>query len=92
MNTVALCSGSGGSLLPRAIASGADVYVSGDLGYHAARDAQQADIALVDIGHFGSEHLVVEVLAGAIRKALEAAGLQAEVSASDLETDPFHYL
>jgi putative NIF3 family GTP cyclohydrolase 1 type 2 len=37
--------------------------VSGDLGYHTARDAQQAGIGLIDIGHFGSEHLVVDVLA-----------------------------
>ena len=89
---VALCSGSGGSMLPQAIASGADAYVSGDLGYHAARDAQQAGIALVDIGHFGSEHLIVDVLAADIRKAIEAAGLEAVVEANDLETDPFHYV
>ena len=89
---VALCSGSGGSLLPQAIASGADAYVSGDLGYHTARDAQQAGIALVDIGHFGSEHLIVDVLAAAIRKAAEAGGLAAVVEANNLETDPFHYV
>ena len=89
---VALCSGSGGSLLPLAIASGAEAYVSGDLGYHAARDAQQAGIALVDIGHFGSEHPIVDVLAAEIRKAAEVAGLDAVVEANDLETDPFHYV
>jgi hypothetical protein len=42
--------------------------VSGDLGYHTARDAQQAGIGLIDIGHFGSEHLVVDVLAAFIRR------------------------
>ena len=92
VQTVALCSGSGGSLLPSAIASGADVYVSGDLGYHSARDAQQADIGLVDIGHFGSEHIIVEVLAEAIRKAAAAAGIGVVVESSDLETDPFDYV
>ena len=89
---VALCSGSGGSLLPQAIATGAEAYVSGDLGYHAVRDAQQAGIALVDIGHFGSEHLIVDILAANIHKAAEEAGLAVVVEANDLETDPFHYV
>lgn len=91
VKTVALCSGSGSGLLKSAVASGADVYVSGDLGYHTARDAQQAGIGLVDIGHFGSEHIVVDALSGAIRKAIEDAGISADVEANDMETDPFHY-
>jgi len=88
---VALCSGSGSGLLKSAVASGADVYVSGDLGYHTARDAQQAGIGLVDIGHFGSEHIVVDALSSAIRKVIEDAGISADVEANDMETDPFHY-
>jgi dinuclear metal center YbgI/SA1388 family protein len=92
VETVAVCSGSGSSLVTQAIASGAQAYVSGDLGYHTARDAQQAGIGLVDIGHFGSEHLIVDVLATFIREAVKAADLSATVEAVDMETDPFHYL
>jgi dinuclear metal center YbgI/SA1388 family protein len=92
VETVAVCSGSGSSLMTAAIASGAQAYVSGDLGYHTARDAQQADIGLIDIGHFASEHLVVDVLAASIRNAINASGLTASVEAVDTETDPFHYL
>lgn len=92
VETVAGCSGSGSSLMAAAIASGAHAYVSGDLGYHTARDAQQAGIGLIDIGHFGSEHLVVDVLAAFIRDAIKASGLSATVEAADTETDPFHYL
>jgi len=88
---VAVCSGSGNALLTAAIASGAQVYVSGDLGYHAARDAQQAGMGLIDVGHFASEHLVVEALAASIRSAVAAAGLSAVVEAADMERDPFHY-
>ena len=92
VETVAVCSGSGSSLLNQAIASGAQAYVSGDLGYHTARDAQQAGIGLIDVGHFGSEHIIVDVLAASIRNAMAAAGISADVEASDMETDPFHYL
>jgi putative NIF3 family GTP cyclohydrolase 1 type 2 len=75
-----------------AITAGAQAYVSGDLGYHSARDAQQAGIGLIDVGHFGSEHLVVDVLARLIRDALKASGISATVEAVDTETDPFHFL
>jgi putative NIF3 family GTP cyclohydrolase 1 type 2 len=89
---VALCSGSGSGLLKSAVASGADVYVSGDLGYHTARDAQQAGIGLVDIGHFGSEYIVVDALATALRKVVDSTGISVDVAASDMERDPFQYL
>jgi len=92
VNAVALCSGSGSSLLNAAVASGAQVYVSGDLGYHTARDAQQAGLGLIDLGHFGSEHLIVDVLAESIREAVAGSGIPAVVQAADMEKDPFHYL
>jgi dinuclear metal center YbgI/SA1388 family protein len=92
VETVAVCSGSGASLMTAAIATGAQAYVSGDLGYHTARDAQQAGIGLIDIGHFGSEHLVVDVLAALIRESVKASGLSATVEAVDTEEDPFRYL
>jgi dinuclear metal center YbgI/SA1388 family protein len=92
VETVAVCSGSGASLLTAAISKGAQAYVSGDLGYHTARDAQQAGIGLIDVGHFGSEHLVVDVLAAFIRDAIKDSGISATVEAVDTETDPFHYL
>ncbi len=92
VDTVAVCSGSGSSLLHTAIASGAQAYVSGDLGYHTARDAEQAGIGLIDIGHFGSEHIIVDVLAASIREAIDAAGVSAVVEANDMESDPFRYL
>lgn len=92
VKTVAVCSGSGARLLAKAISAGAQAYVSGDLGYHSAREAQQAGIGLIDVGHFGSEHLIVGVLAAFIRNAIAAAGISATVEAVDTETDPFRYL
>ena len=88
---VAVCSGSGGSLLGAAIGAGAQVFVSGDLSYHTARDAQQAGIGLIDAGHFGTEQLIVPVLAKAIAAALRDAGIEAVVTPAELETDPFDY-
>ncbi|MBO4334350.1 MAG: Nif3-like dinuclear metal center hexameric protein [Desulfovibrio sp.] len=49
---VAYCTGSGASLLPLVKSSGADIYISGDIKYHAALDA---DICIIDVGHHSLE-------------------------------------
>lgn len=85
----AVCSGSGSSLMGAFFASGADVYISGDLRYHDARDAEAAGRGLIDMGHFASEHIIVGVLAERLRKALETRSLAAQVAECPLEKDPF---
>ena len=87
----AVCSGSGGGLLPAFFSSGAQVYVSGDLRYHDAREIQAAHLGLVDIGHFASEHLVIEVLAKRLEKIVAQKDFNVTVRACDLESDPFEY-
>lgn len=49
---VACCPGSGGGLLPLAAASGADVFITGDVKYHTALDARSARLRVLDVGHF----------------------------------------
>ncbi len=88
----AVCSGSGGGLMKRFFASGAQVYISGDLGYHDARAAKDEGRGLIDIGHFASEHLVVDVLARRLRDVFSRRGVDVAVTACGLETDPFRML
>ena len=54
---IALCSGSGGNLLRKAIRQGADVYLTGELHYHDYLTAAEAGIAVIEAGHWGTEHL-----------------------------------
>jgi dinuclear metal center YbgI/SA1388 family protein len=86
---VALCTGSGGSLLGRVLASGCDVYVTGDLKYHDARNAAEAHLALVDLGHFPSERLIVAPLASYFQQTAARLGLALEVLQACRESDPF---
>lgn len=67
IRTVALCGGSGASLIDAARASGADVYLSGDLKYH---DFQRADnnLTIIDIGHRESEIQVLDIFSEQISK------------------------
>ncbi len=85
----AVCSGGGSSLLEAFLASDAQVYISGDLRYHNARDVEAAGRAMIDIGHFPSEYIVVEDLTGRLRKFAQDAGWAVEVEACRLERDPF---
>jgi dinuclear metal center YbgI/SA1388 family protein len=92
VSQVAICSGSGSSLMNSFLASSAQVYISGDIHYHDARDAECLDRAIVDIGHFASEHLMVESLAQQLAKILPEGGITAAIKAYTLEKDPFSIL
>jgi dinuclear metal center YbgI/SA1388 family protein len=89
---VAICSGSGASLLANFFESGAQAFISGDLRYHDARDVESSNLGLVDIGHFPSEHLIVQVLADRLRSLLAESQMNVDVDACDLEKDPFKIL
>ena len=52
VSRVAYCPGAGGSLLSEVLASGADVFITGDIRYHTALDALAGGIRILDVGHF----------------------------------------
>lgn len=89
---VAVCSGSGGSLVPRFLSTDADVFVSGDFRYHEARTIEEAGRGLIDIGHFSSEHLIVPLLAERLQTAFSERELPVTVTPCMIETDPFQVL
>ena len=63
VQTVALCSGSGGSELYAAYHSDADVYVTADLKHDHGRIAREIGLNIVDAGHFETENIICEFLA-----------------------------
>ena len=60
ISKVALCGGSGGSLIRKAVAKGAQVYISGDISYHNFYCPE--NFMLADIGHFESEAQIMKVI------------------------------
>lgn len=90
ISKVALCSGSGASLLHDAARSGADLLVTGDVKYHEARDAEDLGMALIDAGHFPTEIIMVNEITERLGRALVTAGYtDCHVEACRTETDPF---
>jgi dinuclear metal center YbgI/SA1388 family protein len=88
---VALCGGSGASLLHEAARRGADLLVTGDLKYHEAREAEALGIAVLDAGHFATELPMVRGLADALERALEVRKFAVEVVAYQGEREPFSF-
>jgi len=89
VTTAAVCSGSGSSMIRAFFDAGADVFISGDLKYHDARDVEFTRKALIDIGHFASEHLIVETFAQRLSRHFHDKGLALEVESYRFEKDPF---
>ena len=86
---VAICTGSGSGLLSAFFESDAQVFISGDLRYHDARDAELQQRALIDLGHFASEHLMVDLIRRKLSMELARSGHEAAVLATEKERDPF---
>ena len=91
ISRVAILGGSGGSFISRAIAAGADAYVTGDLSYHHAQDAQAAGMVMVDPGHH-IEVLAAAKLAELFTRWNRQNDWQLTVSQSQVNTEPFEFI
>ena len=87
IETVAVCGGSGGSLLPAAAAAGADVLLTSDLRHHPVSEALETrGPALCDVAHFASEWPWLPVAADVLARDLSG---RVEVAVSWRRTDPW---
>ena len=87
---VALCGGSGFSLYRKAAAAGADIYLTGDLKYHEAREViDRAGIPVLDAGHFATERPVLERCAAWCREFVDRAGLKLPVVIASGDREPW---
>lgn len=65
---VAICGGSGGSLIKRALEAAADLYVTGDVKYHDFA-TYGLQMVIADVGHYEGELCAMRVLSRIIRQA-----------------------
>jgi dinuclear metal center YbgI/SA1388 family protein len=87
VSKVAVCGGSGSFLIPDAIRSGAQVFVTGDMKYHQFQEAG-GRIVIADPGHFESEKVFLPV----IRDLLKKNFTNFAVRISKTNTNPVNYL
>jgi len=84
---VAFCGGSGAFLINNAIASGADIFITGDVKYHQFFDAE-GKIVIADIGHFESEQFTIDIFYEYLLKNLSKFA----VLKSEINTNPINYI
>jgi dinuclear metal center YbgI/SA1388 family protein len=84
---VAVCGGSGSSLLGEAIRQGADVFISGDFKYHQFFQAENK-ILIIDIGHYESEQFTKEIFYNLLMKNFPNFA----VHFSNINTNPINYI
>ena len=89
---IALMPGSGGSYIRLAGKLGADVLISGDLGYHQAREAEELGLCLIDAGHWATERPVLEFLSQNLRREAEKRALRMEYIILGSQKDPWHFM
>ncbi len=83
---VAVCGGSGSFLLNKAIAAGADAFITADYKYHQFFDADN-QLMITDIGHFESEQFTIDLIADElIQKFTNFA-----VRLTSINTNPVNY-
>jgi dinuclear metal center YbgI/SA1388 family protein len=84
---VAICGGSGSFLMLKAIANGADAFVSADFKYHEFFDAD-GKILIADIGHYESEQFTKDLLYAFLTENFPTFA----VAFSKVVTNPISYL
>lgn len=89
VNRVAVCGGSGGDLIKIVARQGVDVYVTGDVKHHAALEAKDLGVAVVDAGHHATEVVVLPGFAERIGRVLQESGIMIDLVLSKVDTDPW---
>ena len=86
ISRVAMCGGSGGSLIGAARRSGAQLYISGDISYHNFFTPE--GFMIMDIGHYESEIEIVNILFSLIMKKFPTFAVRIT---QNINSNPIYY-
>ena len=65
----------------------ADIYITGDLGYHHAHDCLALGLNALDIGHNIEKFFVFE-----LKRILKNAGITSNIITSEINTNPYKFV
>lgn len=83
---MSVCGGAGAFLMDKAVAAGADAFMTGEIGYHRFF-GYDGIIKLIEAGHYESEQFTVDLLADILHESFP--GLKVVKTAS--KTNPINY-
>ena len=67
---IAICSGSGGGFVADVIRQGADLYLTGEMNYHDCWEARERGLAVIEAGHWTTEHCFIPLMADYLEREL----------------------
>ncbi|HWJ76699.1 MAG TPA: Nif3-like dinuclear metal center hexameric protein [Niallia sp.] len=88
---VAVLGGDGNKYYSQALIKGADVYVTGDMYYHVAHDAQAVGLNIIDPGH-NVEKVMKNGVTNILKKMCEEKKYNVNIFPSEIHTDPFKFI
>jgi dinuclear metal center YbgI/SA1388 family protein len=88
---VAVLGGSGSKYIRAAKRKGADVFVTGDMDFHSAQEAELMDLAIVDPGHH-VEKVMIEGVARHMKQSCMEKGYEVSFIESEIDTEPFRFV
>lgn len=83
----AICPGSGKSVIGKALESGAQVLITGDIDHHEGIDAAAQGMAVIDAGHYGIEKIFIPYMKQYLEKNTEGITILEQP-----EKHPFVYI
>ena len=89
---VGLCAGSGSDFIKDASNAGCDVFVTGDVKYHAAQDSLELDMAVIDMGHYHTEKSFADEAAKIYGSKINSVEKSIEFIPSEVDVNPFYVL
>lgn len=88
---IAVCGGSGGSLIHKASFTGADVLITGDIKYHEAQEALALGLNFIDAGHYATEIPVLAKIQEYLKGTFLSEGISIPVFISKTNRDSISY-
>lgn len=86
---VSLCTGSGMSYLNKAKRYNSDLYISSDIKYHEAQNAEDMGLCLIDVTHYAGENIIVPVIKEYLDNIIKENGYECDVEISNINGQPF---
>lgn len=91
ISKVAVLGGDGNTYIHAAKRSGADVFVTGDVKFHIAQDAQNLGLNIIDPGHH-VEKVMIKGVADKMAQLCSNSKLSVEFIQSEIDTEPFIFI
>ncbi|WP_336822628.1 Nif3-like dinuclear metal center hexameric protein [Sporosarcina sp. USHLN248] len=88
---VAVLGGSGSKYIHSAKRKGADVFVTGDIDFHTAQDAEAMGLSIIDPGHH-VEKVMIAGVALKMEQLCKESGYEVTFIQSVIDTEPFRFI